>query len=194
VQHIGQLGDIRKLLEVKGKKVFIGKHGSRAKYDGQILGCDWGSVKSIEEKVDCFVYFGGGVFHPLGGAIATEKPFLAVDPFSGKVRWMGEERRKELRRRRGALLAAVEAKRFGVVCSTKPGQFNFKKALAIKKKLEESGKSAEILVCNELNYESLNNFLEVDCFVNTACPRVVEDYGRLRKPILNAEEIKKIIG
>jgi len=28
--------------------------------------------------------------------------------------------------------------------------------------------------------------------VNTACPRVVEDYDRIRKPILNAEEVKEI--
>jgi 2-(3-amino-3-carboxypropyl)histidine synthase len=194
VQHIWQLGDIRRFLETKGKKVYIGRHGNRAKYDGQILGCDWGSIKSIDKKIDCFLYFGGGLFHPLGGALATEKPFLAVDPFAGSIKWMEDERRKELRRRRGTLLVALEAKRFGVICSTKPGQFNFKKALAIKKMLEEDGRTAEILVCNELNYESLNNFLEVDCFVNTACPRIIEDYGRVRKPILDVDDIKKIKG
>lgn len=41
VQHIGQLDEIRKFLEGGGKRVFIGKHGKRAAYDGQILGCDW---------------------------------------------------------------------------------------------------------------------------------------------------------
>jgi len=194
VQHIGQLESIKQFLKGRGKRVSIGKHGSRARYNGQILGCDWGSIKSIEKEVDCFLYFGGGIFHPLGGALATEKPFLAVDPFTGDIRWMEEERRRELRRRKGALLAAIEARRFGVVCSTKPGQFNFKKALAIKKMLEAEGKDAQILICNELNYESLNNFLEVDCFVNTACPRIVEDYARLRKPILDAEEINKVSG
>ncbi len=192
VQHIGQLDDIRRFLESNGKRVFVGRHGKRAKYDGQILGCDLGSIRNIERDVDCFLYFGGGVFHPLGGALATEKPFLAVDPFTGKIGWMGEERRKELRRRKGALLAAIGARKFGIVCSTKPGQFNFKKALSIKKMLEAEGRNAQILVCNEVNYESLNNFLEVDCFVNTACPRIVEDYDRLRKPILDAEEVRKI--
>ena len=92
VQHIGQLDDIRKFLESRGKKVSVGKHGGRARYNGQILGCDLGSIKSVEKEVDCFLYFGGGVFHPLGGALATEKPLLAVDPFTGKIRWMGEER------------------------------------------------------------------------------------------------------
>jgi 2-(3-amino-3-carboxypropyl)histidine synthase len=193
VQHIGQLESIKQFLKGRGKRVFIGKHGGRARYNGQILGCDWGSIKSVEKDVDCFLYFGGGVFHPLGGALATEKPFLAVDPFTGNVRWMEEERKKELRRRRGALLAAIAARRFGIVCSTKLGQFNFKKAVEVKKILEKDGRVAYILVCNELNYDSLNNFLEVDCFVNTACPRIVEDCDRLRKPVIDAEEIKKIV-
>jgi 2-(3-amino-3-carboxypropyl)histidine synthase len=193
VQHIGQLEEIRRFLESEGRRVFIGRHGGRARYNGQILGCDWGSIKSIDGKVDCFLYFGGGVFHPLGGALATEKPFLAADPFTGNVRWMEEERKKELRRRRGALLAAIGARRFGIICSTKPGQFNFKKAVVVKKMLEKKGRAAYVLVCNELNYDSLNNFLEVDCFVNTACPRIIEDYDRLRKPIVDAEEIKKIL-
>lgn len=192
VQHVGQLEELRKFLERRGKKVFIGKHWGRARYNGQILGCDWGSIKNAEKHVDCFLYFGGGVFHPIGGALATEKPLLAVDPFTGGITWMEEHRRKELGRRRGALLAAIEARKFGIICSTKPGQFNFKKALAIKRMLEAEGRTAEVLVCNELNYESLNNFLEFDCFVNTACPRIAEDYARIRKPILDANEIKKI--
>jgi 2-(3-amino-3-carboxypropyl)histidine synthase len=192
VQHVEQLVDIQRFLEKRGKKVLIGKHGKRARYDGQILGCDWGSIKSIEGKVDCFLYFGGGVFHAIGGAVATEKPFLAVDPFAGSIKWMAGEREKEFKRRKGALLVALEAKRFGIICSTKPGQFNLKAALYAKKLLEESGRSAHVLICNEVNYESLNNFLEVDCFVNTACPRIIEDYDRLRKPILNVEEIRRL--
>lgn len=193
VQHIGQLGEIKKFLEKRGKKIFIGKHGSRARYDGQILGCDWGSIKNIEREVDCFLYFGGGVFHALGGALATEKPLLSVDPFFRNVKWMDKEKKVELRRRRGALLSAIGARRFGVVCSTKLGQFNLKKALDTKKLLERNNRVAHLLVCNEVNFDSLNNFLEVDCFVNTACPRLVEDYHRVRKPILDAEEVKKII-
>jgi len=193
VQHIGQIGQIKKFLEGRGRKVFIGKHGKRAKYDGQILGCDWGSIKSIEDRVDCFIFFGGGVFHALGGALATDKPLLAVDPFSRSVRWMSEERIRELRRRKGALLAAIEAKNFGIICSTKPGQFDLRKALYLKKLLDEDGRRACVLVCNELNFESLNNLMEFDCFVNTACPRIAEDYSRSRKPILGVDEIKKII-
>jgi 2-(3-amino-3-carboxypropyl)histidine synthase len=193
VQHIGQLSDIKKFLEGRGKKVFVGKHSRRTRYDGQILGCDVGSVKSIERKVDCFLYFGGGVFHALGGALATEKPFLAVDPFTRSARWMEEERRKELGRRRGALLAAFEARRFGIICSIKSGQFNLKAALGVRELLERSGRTARILICDEVNYESLNNFLEIDCFVNTACPRIAEDCDRVRRPILGVEEVKKII-
>jgi len=193
VQHIGQLGEIKGFLERNGKKVFVGRHGKRAKYNGQILGCDVGSVRSIEKKVDCFLFFGGGLFHAVGGAVATEKPFLAVDPFMRNLKWMEEGRRKEMGRRKGALLAALTAKNFGIICSTKPGQFNLKTARKLKGMLKRNGRNAEILICNEVNYESLNNFLEIDCFVNTACPRIAEDYERVRKPILGVEEVEKII-
>ena len=193
IQHIGQLDEVVDFLRSKGKTVIVGKHGARARYDGQILGCDVGSVTSIEKDVDCFLYFGGGLFHAIGGALATQKPFIAADPFTLGIRCMDKDRERELGRRKGALLAAVEAKRFGIICSTKPGQFNLREAEKLKRLLEEDNRKACLLICNEINYESLNNFLEVDCFVNTACPRIVEDYDRVRKPILGIEEVKKII-
>jgi 2-(3-amino-3-carboxypropyl)histidine synthase len=194
IQHIRQLPEIKEFLEGNGKEVFIGKPGGLAKYPGQLLGCDAGSVKSIENEVDCFLYFGGGVFHPLGASLETKRPFLAVDPFINKVQFLDKEREGVEKRRKGALLKAIEARNFGIICSIKPGQFNLKMASEIKRKLKEVGKSAQILISDEINFESLGNFVNFDCFINTACPRIaIDDYDRIRKPILGMDEVKELV-
>lgn len=194
VQHIKQLPEIRRFLEKCGKKVAIGKPGGLAKYPGQLLGCDAGSVRSVENEVDCFLYFGGGVFHPLGALLETKKPFLAVDPFINKIQFLDKEREKIEKRRKGALLKAIEARNFGIICSTKPGQFNLEAAREIKRKLIEVGRPAQILISDEINFESLGNFVNFDCFINTACPRIAtDDFDRIRKPILGMDEVRKLV-
>jgi 2-(3-amino-3-carboxypropyl)histidine synthase len=194
VQHIKQLPEIKKFLEKNGKRVVIGGPGKLARYPGQLLGCDAGSVRSIEKEVDCFLYFGGGVFHPLGASLETKKPFLAVDPFINKVQFLDKERERVEKRRKGTLLKAIEARNFGIICSIKPGQFNIGIAKEIKRKLKEVGKSAQILISDEINFESLENFVNFDCFINTACPRIaIDDYDRIRKPILGVNEVKELV-
>ncbi len=185
VQHVGQLQEIKKFLERNGKRIFVGK-GTRAKYAGQILGCDFEAAARVERDVDCFVYFGGGAFHPLG--MRVHKPVLAVDPFSGGVRWMDEEIKKLEKRRKFSMMRAAEAKTFGILVSTKLGQFVLARAQKIKKILERKGRRAVILVSNEINQDALRNFRSFDCYVNTACPRIVDDYERFDRPVINYED------
>lgn len=193
VQHVAQLPEIKKLLEKGGKKVVIGKHGARAKHDGQVLGCDQGAAQSVERGVDCFLYFGGGIFHPLGVALAVQKPVLAADPFLKKVFWLDETREKFAKRRKGALLKALEAKRFGILISTKPGQFALSEARTLRNALREAGREAYMLVADEIVPEALENFRAFDCYINTACPRIVEDQERFAKPVLNAGEAREML-
>ena len=54
IQHAHKLKDAKKLLEKKGKKVFIA---------GSVLGCDVSNAKKTEKKVDAFLYIGSGEFH-----------------------------------------------------------------------------------------------------------------------------------
>jgi len=191
VQHVGQIVEIRRFLEKNGKKVFIGK-GTRTKYTGQILGCDFEAAARVEREVDCFIYFGGGVFHSLG--MRVHRPVLAVDPFSGGVRWMDEEIKKAEKRRKFGMMRAAEAKTFGILVSTKIGQFAVARAQKIKKILERKGRRALILVSNEINPEALMNFRAFECYVNTACPRIREDYERFDKPVINYEDAVELAG
>ncbi|MEM4114208.1 MAG: diphthamide biosynthesis enzyme Dph2 [Candidatus Micrarchaeaceae archaeon] len=194
IQHVHQLDAIKDFYERNSKSVLIGKPYGFAKKPGQILGCDVGSAATIDKEVDAFVYFGGGIFHPLGAALATTKPFFSIDPFSNKIERIDELREKYARKSKGKILAAQGAKTFGILVSTKNGQYNMNLAVLIKKKIEEKGLSAFILVSNTFDFDSLNNMLEFDAFVNTACPRIAtDDTERLRKPLLSANELMEVL-
>jgi 2-(3-amino-3-carboxypropyl)histidine synthase len=194
IQHIHQLGAIRDFYKNEGKEIVFNKPNGFAKNEGQLLGCDPGNVRALDRKVDAFVYFGGGLFHPVGALLQTTKPFLIIDPFQKRIERIDAMREAYGKRSRGKVLAAMNAKRFGILVSTKNGQYNMNLAAELKKKIEADGQSAAILVSNTFDFESINNMLEFDAFVNTACPRIsLDDSERLRKPLLSAEELSTVL-
>lgn len=194
IQHVHQLDDIRKFYEEKGKEVVIGKPYGFAKARGQILGCDIGSSASIDKEVDVHIYFGGGIFHPLGALLATTKPFLVIEPFDNRIEFIDRMRETYRKKRNGRIMASLNANNFGILLSTKNGQHNMQLAKMLKSRIEAQGFNAEILASNTFDFESINNMMEFDAFVNTACPRIsIDDNDRLRKPLLSANEIMDVL-
>lgn len=194
IQHIHQLEKVKRFYEENGKTVLIGKPFGFAKRPGQILGCDIGSASAIDKQVDAFVYFGGGLFHPLGALLMTTKPFLVVEPFQGSIEFIDRYREIHRKQTRGKILASMEAKNFGILVTTKNGQHNMAMANLLKGKIERQGLSAGILVANTFDFDSINNMLEFDAFVNTACPRIaIDDIDRTRKPLLSANELNEVL-
>jgi len=194
VQHIHQLQDIKKFYERNGKRVIIGRPYSFARYEGQILGCDAGSSASIDGQIDAHLYFGGGLFHPLGALLATTKPFLVIDPFAGRIEFIDRLREQYGRRSRGKILASLDMKKVGILFSTKNGQQNMQLAKMLKHRIESEGLEAQILVANTFDFDSLNNMMEFDAFVNTACPRLaIDDTERIMKPLLSANELMEVL-
>jgi len=187
LQFLDSLENAKKFLEKKGKIVKIGKGRL---YQGQILGCDVLSAKIIEKEVEAFLYIGSGKFHPLGIALKTEKPVYVLDVEKREITDLKEIKEKFLKQKYAAIALAKDAKRFGILVSVKLGQLNLELAKEIKKKLEEKGKKAYILVFNEIKPEKLEG-LELDCYINTACPRItIENRTEFKKPILNTDEIE----
>jgi 2-(3-amino-3-carboxypropyl)histidine synthase len=119
-------------------------------------------------------------------AIDINKPVFVIQPKSGQIRQINDEIEKLRKKRKGAILAAVDAKSFGILVSTKPGQFNLLLAEKMKKELEAHGKLAEILVSGEISASALNNFMSFECYVVTACPRLADDREMFGRPVLSA--------
>ncbi len=189
VQYLSSLDKAKKFLEKHGKKIYIGKP-RLAKYPGQILGCDYSSAKSVENLVDCYLYIGTGEFHPLGLAMETEKPVFFLNAESGKIKRLETKKYRILRALQ--VEKAKEAKNFGIFVSTKPGQARPELAERLKNMLEIAGKNVWILVADEISKAKLLG-LNIEVIVNTACPRIRDDWKALGITVINPEDVEEVV-
>ena len=188
IQYAEYFDFLKQELETSDFKVFTGK--GNITENGQILGCDYSSVKSMENQADTVIYFGDGMFHPLGVDFSTDKKVIIVNPIEMKVKAMGNERDVFLRKRFAQIEIAKKAKTFGILVTTKEGQMKSKKAFELKKLIESKGKKAFILVSDLIKPEYLLG-MKIDALVNTACPRIgVDDFSYFKVPILNPKELE----
>ncbi len=190
IQFIDYMDIIKQELELKGKTVFIDKINQ--KYEGQLLGCDVSGADKIKQDVDAFLYIGTGVFHPLGIALNIEKDVFCYDPINAILSNIDKsfvERYK--RKRKAAYKKFLEATDIGLLVSMKPGQNNFHKAVELKKSLKEKDKNCYIFVFDTLDFGQLENFPFIQCWVNTACNRILDDYDKFQRPLIDLIDIKK---
>ena len=194
IQHVHTLKTAQELLVNAGKTVLIGS-SNKMLYSGQIIGCNYNNAKSIAKEVDAFIFIGGGRFHALGVALNTNKPTILADPFSEEALLMDNQVSKLLQQHWISIEKAKNAKIFGILVSLKPGQENFSAALEIKGLIEKLGKSAIIILINEILPETLMEFPTIDAYVNTACPRLSFDAPlKFLKPVLTINEFKVLSG
>ena len=199
LQFVDSLPRIKEQLEKIGKEVFVGKSSGKNLCEGQVLGCNTSAAKAVESGVDCFLFIGSGRFHPIGVALAAKKPVFVFDTEKNRIEKVETE--KFLRQRLATIELARDAKVFGILVSTKPGQMNLKAAEELKKKLEKlgSGRTAHILIMDEIKQEKVDYLGGgesggIDAYINTACPRIgIEDRTSFRKPILNLDEAEEIL-
>ncbi|MCW4015587.1 MAG: diphthamide biosynthesis enzyme Dph2 [Candidatus Bathyarchaeota archaeon] len=194
VQHVHQLAEAKKLLENAGKTVFVGD-SRRVKYAGQVLGCDFSNAQFVLEKVEAYLFVGGGRFHAIGVALATGKPTIVADPYENLAYPVQDQVRRVSMQRWANISEAKAAKSFGVLISLKNGQMKLNEALNIKTKLEKHGLTATLFAIREVTPSVLMQFPEIDAFVNTACPRLsLDDAPNFGKPLLSVNETLVMLG
>ncbi len=167
---------------------------ARASQPGQLLGCDC-SLESLNlpGEVDAFLYVGDGNFHPLALAYAQKdlkefKEVVCNDPLQNKMTLLDVSAiKKNLLRARGSLMKFLSAKTVGVIITVKPGQQQYRAALALEKKYPE--KKFYYFADDKISFDQLENFPFIEVWVNTACPRVgFDDWEQFRKSVVNLEE------
>ena len=94
--------------------------------------------------------------------------------------------------RGGGPAEAQEARRFGILLSSKPGQGSAAVAERCAKELRSAGKEAWVLVMDFLAPEKLLG-LKLDALVNVACPRIDEDTA-FRLPVVNPSDLPAVLG
>jgi 2-(3-amino-3-carboxypropyl)histidine synthase len=191
-QHVTKLDEVKKILIENNFKPVIGKGDSRIKLNGQILGCNFSSAKSIEDEVDTFLYIGSGNFHPLGLTLITNKQVIICDPYTNVVREkeLADLKDMILRQRYGAIARSKDAQVFGIIIGTKIGQQRIDLAYEIKDKLAINKKKSYIISMNHFSPIYLEGLKEIDCFISTACPRIaMDDYVQYKVPIITPIEL-----
>lgn len=189
VQHVHKLEDAAALLRGHGKEAVIGIGDLRVSYPGQVLGCNFTAARA---DCDEFLYIGGGVFHPLGVAIATGKKVIAADPYLNKAVEVDPE--KFQRKRAGYIARSMDSKVFGIIVSSKSGQNRIELAEKIKETARRHGRTGAIIIMDLVTPEQLLAF-KVDAFVNTACPRItIDDAERFHAPVLTPQEFEIVVG
>ena len=194
IQHVAELQQVRSFLESEGIQPIIGGKRGEIKYDGQILGCDYSTMKQIDDLVDCFLLV-GSMFHALGAVLTLRKNVILADPYLDEVLDLRERKREELRRRWARISKAKEVTEFGIIVSTKTGQLRLDEAVKVKRLLDESGKKGTLLISSEVSPETLKDFPEFEAYVNTACPRLsMDDAHRFRSPVLSVDDVEIVLG
>ncbi len=189
-QHLHLLNEIKDYLEDNGKEVILGSSKSTRK--GQVLGCNFSSIKNLD--VEIFLFIGSGNFHPLGINLFTNTPVLALDPYNNELRRMDEYADRILRIRFARITKAKSAEKWGILVSSKEGQYRMKLAKEIKKILEEKGMEAYIILVDNVNPDVLLPYLELDAFVVSACPRIaIDDSQMYKKPLLTPQELEIVL-
>lgn len=196
IQHTHQLKDLANSLNMKGIKTIIGKGNNTTIFDGQILGCNFFVLNDLPEEVDGIVYIGGGNFHPLGLSISTGKPVLIANPYNLKISLLNESDVMLLAKKRmAALTISKNAKKIGILVSSKPGQNSLIIAEEMMDKLTKKGITSFLIYLDEIKAETLNNFSEVDAFLDTACPRIaIDGIMGVEKPIITIQEMRIVLG
>lgn len=189
-QHLHLLNEIKDFLEDNGKEVILGSSASTRK--GQVLGCNFSSIKDLD--VEIILFIGSGNFHPLGIKLFSNVDVLAIDPYNSEIRKMDEYADRILRIRFARITKAKTARKWGIIVSSKEGQYRMTLAKELKKILEEHNMEAYLILADNINPDILLPYMELDAFVVSACPRIaIDDSQMYKKPLLTPQELEIVL-
>ena len=166
VQYLNQLGKAQKLIP-------------NSVIAGQVLGCKVVNTIKIKKDVDKFLYIGSAYFHPIKIAVDTGKEVYIANPLTNQISKISEKEVQDFKNKiRGRQAKYLMSKNPAFIVSTKPGQNRLNIILNRKEKYP-------IFICNTLDLNELENFREIDYWINTACNRIEG------KNIINLEDLPK---
>ncbi|MCK5107877.1 MAG: diphthamide synthesis protein [Nanoarchaeota archaeon] len=182
VQFLGSLECIKKQIEESGREVKLIKPEHCA-YEGQLLGC---SVDKFD--AEAFLYIGDGQFHPKALVLKNNKPVFAYNPISKKENIVNVEDIEKIRKRTmGGISKFLTSDNIGVLTSSKKGQYRIKDIKLLMEKYKD--KKIYVFLFDTLDFNSLEDFNFIDVWVNAACPRIIDDYDKFQKALVNIGDL-----
>ncbi len=189
-QHLHQVDDIIRFMKSRGKNVLIGRN-RRNGINSVIFGCDYSAVLQYVMKAEAILLVAGGMFHARGMMKTFGRDVVHVDVDAGRVRVINSgERRMLIKREMLTVEKFLEARRVGVIFSSKPGQMQAD-PYRVKSIVEREGKQAFLLAADIISRDKLEG-LDLDFLINLACPRIEEDKV-FSKPVLGWNTLVKYL-
>ena len=179
IQHLHKIEEVKEQLTENNKQAITG---------GQVLGCDALNAEKIKDKIDAFLFIGSGEFHPIKIALETKKPVFKYNPFTKSLTKINEKDIETYEKKNKASLTKfLSSDKIGILVSTKQGQNHMDKAKILANNSKGyKNKEFYIFAFDTLNTLELENFPFIECWVNTACPRIADG-----KPnIINISDIR----
>ena len=133
----------------------------------QVLGC---SQPKFPQNTKAVLLIGSGRFHAVSLAYETKLPIYILEK-NQLIKISEKDIELYEKKNKASYLKFLNADKVGILISTKPGQQNLQRALNLKKKLK---KNSYLFISNAINIHEFENF-GLDCWVNTACPRLDMD-------------------
>ncbi|MFH1849909.1 MAG: diphthamide synthesis protein [archaeon] len=181
VQYVDSLENMVGAIEKTGRRAGLGD-APHAVYGGQVLGCSNAEVRDC----DAILFVGDGNFHPIALAVNSKKPVYVYNPLTKRDRLLDDDDIQPYQSRKLASYAKfLHAEHIGILVSTKPGQNRMDKALELIAAHDD--KRFYIMAFGTLDISQLENFPFIDCFVNTACPRLADD--EFPRPVINIDDV-----
>jgi len=171
VQYLNLIPKIKKYLEEKGKKVIIKKG---AYHKAHVLGCN---ASAFDKNSDILLLLADGKFHALNNALQLNKEIYI---FNTKTleKVTKQEISKIKQKTKGKIKKFFAAERIGILISTKFGQ-HYKLTQELKKRIQKLGKKVYVFESDIINTAELENFPDIQIWVNTACPGIALDSPKI---------------
>jgi 2-(3-amino-3-carboxypropyl)histidine synthase len=110
-----------------------------------------------------------------------------LDPYFEEFLQINNEAEVVKKRAILSVYKALDARTLGIIIGLKEGQFANIKALEFKKELSKLGINIQLIALTEISNEKLENFREIDAFIQVACPRLGTD-NYFSKPVLSVPQ------
>jgi len=195
ISFIKNVDKIKKLLKSNDIGVHTASGNKRLIQPAHVLGCNASSALPIKNKVDIFAMYENGSFHAPAVSLTVKTDVVCFDPLTGDVILYSYDKLKQkaLEERAENLQRLSEAKKVGLLISSKVGQNRSKIIYRLEKMYSDKGYKTVILISDYIDPKSLDT-TDLDILIASMCPRVSMDERRLfSKPILTIPEAMEFI-
>ncbi len=181
IQYLDLIPKIKSYLEEQGKEVII-KQGSF--YKAQVLGCQ---SQAFDKNADTLLLLADGKFHAINNAIQLNKEIYIFNTKTlDKITMQEIEKQNQKIKAKQAKFLSYN--RVGLILSTKQGQ-KYPDIIGLKNKIKKLDKVAHIFQTDNINLQELENFPDIQIWINTACPGLALDSAK----IINLVDIGEFI-